>query len=179
MPLSENDVKSELSYAYLHAVAAPAGCECAQGGRHSDNLGIDARLTAAGDFAPAPAHTVFDVYIQLKATSQKLAVVKGRFSYRLEKAQYNKMRLTTVNNQWLLVLLLLPGPAAEWLKTSPQALTLKKCAYWVSLRGAPDPPTGPDDKLTIHIPKRNRFTVDALKKLLVKCSQEQWVTYAG
>jgi hypothetical protein len=105
-------------------------------------------------------------------------LVKGRYSYRLEKAQYNKMRVTTVNNQWLLVLLVLPGPAAQWLKTSPQALTLKKCAYWVSLRGAPDPPAGPDDKLTIHIPKQNRFTADALEKLLVKCAKEQWVTYA-
>ena len=27
-PLSDNDVKSELSYAYLHAVAGRAGCEC-------------------------------------------------------------------------------------------------------------------------------------------------------
>src|SRR4051794_20465282 len=102
MPLADNDIKSELSYAYLHGVAARAGCECHHGGRHSDNLGIDARLTAMGVFAPAPSLTVFDVYVQLKATSQDLAVVRNRFSFRLEKAQYNKMRVTTLNNQWIL-----------------------------------------------------------------------------
>jgi hypothetical protein len=177
MPLADNDIKSELSYAYLHAVAARAGCECQHAGRHSDNLGIDARITAQGDFAPAPSLTLFDVYVQLKATSQNLTVVRNRLSFRIEKSQYDKMRVTTVNNQWLLVVLLLPSAAADWVKASPQALTVKTCAYWVSLREAPAPPTGPDDKMTIHIPKRNRFTVDALRALLVRCSQEDWVTY--
>lgn len=177
MPLADNDIKSELSYAYLHAVAARAGCECQSSSRHSDNLGIDARLTAKGEFTQAPSKTIFDVYVQLKATSQSLPVVRGRYSYRLEKALYDKMRVTTVSNQWILVVLVLPGASADWLKTSAQALTLKRCAYWVSLRGAPAPPDGPDGKLTIHIPKRNRFTADALQAMLVRCSREDWVTY--
>jgi hypothetical protein len=84
---------------------------------------------------------------------------------------------TTVDNQWILVVLILPVAGPEWLKTSHQALTLKKAAYWMSLRGAPPPPTGPDDKLTIHIPKRNRFTREGLESLLVRCAQENWVTY--
>jgi hypothetical protein len=89
------------------------------------------------------------------------------------------MRVTTAGNQWLLMILILPGAAAQWLKTTPQALTLKRCAYWVSLRGAPDPPSGPDDKLTIYVPKANRFTPGALEQLLVSCAKEQWVTYEG
>lgn len=177
MPLSENDIKCELSYAYLHGVAGRAGCECQHSGRISDNLGIDARLTARGVFAPPPSYTLFDVYVQLKATSQNLAVVKNRLSFRLEKAQYDKMRETAVKNQWILVVFVLPELREDWLKTSAQALTLKRCAYWVSLRGAPPPPDGPDDRLTIHIPKRNRFTVAALRDLLVRCSVEDWVTY--
>jgi len=177
MPLADSDIKSELSYAYLHAVAAHAGCACQHSGRHSDNLGIDARLTATDIGAPAPSLSVFDVYVQLNATSQNLAVVQNRLSFRLEKALYNKMRVTNMNNQWILVVLILPGVAADWLKTSTQALTLKRCAYWVSLRGAPAPPDGPDERLTIHIPKRNRFTVAALQALLVRCAQQDWVTY--
>jgi hypothetical protein len=177
MPLADNDIKSELSYAYLHAVAARAGCECHYSRRLSDNLAIDARLTAMGTFAPPPSLTLFDVYVQLKATSQDLPVVRNRFSFRLEKALYNKMRVATVRNQWILVVLILPGAVGDWLRTSSQALTLKKCAYWVSLREAPSPPAGPDDRLTISIPRRNRFTVAALESLLVRCAREDWVTY--
>ena len=47
MSLSENDIKSELSYASLHAIAARAGCECQVSQRHSDNRGI-ARLYRRG-----------------------------------------------------------------------------------------------------------------------------------
>jgi hypothetical protein len=52
MPLHDNDIKSELSYAYLHAVASRAGCECQVAGRHSDNQGIDAVVIGSGDFGP-------------------------------------------------------------------------------------------------------------------------------
>src|SRR5205823_10967480 len=103
------DIKSELSYAYLHAVAACAGCECQMSHRLSDNQGIDARLLAEGDFAPAPSLTVFDVYVQLKATSQDLTVRRGKIAYDLEVEQYEKLRVTTAGNPWLLVLLQLPA----------------------------------------------------------------------
>src|SRR5207248_2745714 len=107
-----------------------------------------------------PARTLFHVLVQLKATSQILTEVKRRLSFRIEKDLYNQMRVDTVDMQWLLVLLVLPGDRAQWLRCSPQALTMKRCAYWVSLRNAPPPPTGPDDRLTIHVPRRNRFTMD-------------------
>jgi len=42
---SSLDIESELSYAYIHAVAAHAGMECCITGHHSDNRGIDARIT--------------------------------------------------------------------------------------------------------------------------------------
>ncbi len=45
-PLSSNDIESELSYAYLHAVASKAGASLQSATRHQDNRGIDAMLTA-------------------------------------------------------------------------------------------------------------------------------------
>lgn len=45
-PLSNNDIENELSYAYLHAVAARSGIGCSLATRHEDNRGIDARLNA-------------------------------------------------------------------------------------------------------------------------------------
>ena len=39
MLLSEKEIESELSYAYLHAVASRAGFACEYAGRHSDRAG--------------------------------------------------------------------------------------------------------------------------------------------
>lgn len=178
MPIPDDDIKSELSYAYLHGVAAQTGCGCQISERLSDNLAIDARITANGIFAPAPSLTVFDIYVQLKATTSPNYISNNRLlSFQLRKSQYDKMRSTTIGNQWILVLLVLPPAKEDWLKVSPTALSIKRCAYWVSLRGAAAPPDGPSDKLTIHVPKRNRFTVASLREILIRCSLEDWVTY--
>ena len=49
-PLSSQNIESELSYAYLHAVASHAGASCSVGSRHEDNTGVDARLVGWGPF---------------------------------------------------------------------------------------------------------------------------------
>lgn len=50
MILTPNNIKAELSYAYLHAVAARGGLECVVAGRHSDGAGVDAILRARERF---------------------------------------------------------------------------------------------------------------------------------
>lgn len=177
MPIPENDIKSELSYAYLHAIATRAGCICESSKRLKDNMGIDVTLTANGEFAPAPSLTMFEIYIQLKATSRTLPQDRRNFSLRIEKSQYDKLRKISVDRQWLLVLLVLPNASGSWLKCSPRCLTLKKCAYWVSLRNAEPPPTDSGDKITIFVPKRNRFTVEFLESLLPKCANGELEVY--
>ncbi|HEV7832484.1 MAG TPA: hypothetical protein VGP09_03725 [Caballeronia sp.] len=55
--------ESELSYAYLHAIASHAGVNCKTSNRHDDNAGIDAMLTGweqAGVTVKIPKHQVFD-----------------------------------------------------------------------------------------------------------------------
>jgi hypothetical protein len=175
MPLSENDIKSELSYAYLHAVAARAGCECQVSLRHSDNRGIDARLMASGNFAPAPSLTQFDLYVQLKATSHQPPSGRGPLPFDLEVEQYNKLRTTTSGNPWLLVVLFLPAASANWLQCSPQALTLRRCAYWVSLYGALA--TTNQETRRVYLPRPNRFHADALQDLLELFAREETVPY--
>lgn len=39
-PLTSENIESELSYAYLHAVASHAGASCEATGRHEDNCGV-------------------------------------------------------------------------------------------------------------------------------------------
>ena len=66
--LAPPNVESELSYAYLHAVASKAGMACRVAGRHEDNNGVDATLTAWGPFNNGGYLSEVDIKVQLKAT---------------------------------------------------------------------------------------------------------------
>ncbi len=70
MLLSEKEIEAELSYAYLHAVAARAGFACDVAGRQSDRAGIDARIHIKERLAPQAVFTDFSIEVQLKATCQ-------------------------------------------------------------------------------------------------------------
>jgi|GEM_PF-6652243 len=50
IPFTDQNVESELSYAYLHAITAHAKVACCVSGRHLDNAGVDAHLTSWGHF---------------------------------------------------------------------------------------------------------------------------------
>ncbi len=90
MLLSDNDIKAELSHAYLHAVASRAGFECWITGRHSDHAGIDAVIRAKERFSAESVFTDFPLEIQLKATSQEPIHKDGRYSFVLPVEHYDK-----------------------------------------------------------------------------------------
>jgi hypothetical protein len=95
--LSQLDIESELSYAYLHAVASRAGMACNIANRHQDNNGIDATLTAWGPFPGGGYLSEVDIKVQLKATIADPKDDGGSLSYFLKGvAQYNDLRTETV-----------------------------------------------------------------------------------
>lgn len=163
MLLSENNIKSELSYAYLHAVAARAGLACDATDRHSDGAGVDAVLRARERFDPASVFTDFTVDVQLKATSANPAVRDGRLSFWLKRDAYDKLRTVGAAAPRLLVVLFLPEDPAEWLVLSEEALVAKRCAYWASLHGAPD---GAESGCTVYLPRENVLDVQPLRRLM-------------
>jgi hypothetical protein len=66
-PLSANNVESELSYAYLHAVASAAGAACSVTTRHEDNSGVDAKIVGWGPFPNGGYRHEVNLKVQLKA----------------------------------------------------------------------------------------------------------------
>jgi len=47
--MTTQNIESELSYAYLHAVCSKAGLSCKYGDRHDDGAGIDAEIIYRGE----------------------------------------------------------------------------------------------------------------------------------
>jgi len=136
--LNENNRKAELSYAYLHAVAAAAGFACGPTHRHLDANSVDAQVDVREKFDPNATLTDFSVQFQLKATSASLPLIDGRFSYALEVDQYDKLRSTAVAIPRIVVLMVLPEDPQDWLTVSADALIARRCARWISLYGVPE-----------------------------------------
>ena len=174
MSLMNTDIESELSYAYLHAVTSHAGFECALSGRHSDNAGIDARIHARGPF-PGPLKDL-TIEVQLKATKQVLTEQSGRLSYPLALGNYNSLRSISTQAQRILVVMQLPNDPASWLAQSQKELAIRRCAHWISLRGAPDSQNTTSH--TVHLPISNLFTVDALRTIIETNSHETMLDHA-
>lgn len=172
---SVQDTESELSVAYLQAIAARNRFSCAISPRTMDNNGIDATLHGVDNFGGVL--TEITLHVQLKATVKQPAIQDGKFSFCLDSIElYNKLRSTTVSVPKILVVLFLPSDQPEWLKHSPEELCIRKCAYWVSLKGAPESTnkTG----ITVYIPERQALSPEELKRIFVLLSHEEELLYA-
>jgi hypothetical protein len=174
--LSENNRKAELSYAYLHAVAAAAGFGCMSADRHMDGAGVDAQINIKEQLDVNSRLTNFSLHIQLKATSQQLPVLPSGISFSLEVAQYHKLRRTDIHIPVFMVLLSLPDDDNDWLEVTADNLVARRCARWVSLRGAAD--TTNQEKISVHVPEINILTPKALRDLARGFSCGEFVTYA-
>jgi hypothetical protein len=176
MLLNETNIKAELSYAYLHALAARAGCSAAVGDRHSDGAGVDAVIRTKERFAPDSILTQFTIDVQLKATSAEATIDdRGRYSFALRLDHYNKLRDLETQAQHILVVLFLPPDPELWLSHSGDGLITRRCAYWVSLRAAPD--SRNKTAQTIQIPGGNHFSSDGLRTLLTRVSRGETIHY--
>lgn len=173
--LTPPNIESELSYAYLHAVASKAGMSCRDGNRHEDNNGIDAQLTAWLPYVSATTLTEVDIKVQLKATIAEPTDDGLNYEYRLQGAnRYNDLRSETIGVARILVVLFLPRNAAEWLNHSPDQLVLRRCAYWQSLRGAPETTAG---SVVVKLPKTQLFSPDQLTQLAGRLSRRDFPIY--
>ena len=91
--------------------------------------------------------------------------------------RYNDLRCNAVSTPRILVVLFLPHDPKEWLSLDENALLLRKCAYWVSLRGAGL--SSNTAAQTVYIPKSQRFDPDGLTALMSLLSHNKVPQYGG
>lgn len=176
--LPSREIESELSYAYVHAVAAKAGMACECKGRHLDANSVDAEITACDDFGPDTLLTDITVHVQLKATFNEAPLRDGKRAYFLQGIdRYNILRRVSTVPYKILVVLFLPKNENEWLDWSAERLILQRRAWWESLRGAPFSEN--DSGLTVYLPESQPFSPDGLKTLMQRLAREEELLYHG
>ena len=143
-----------LSRAYAQAVAARAGYVTAV--YDFDRDGVDLRIQAGGAMRPA-------LELQLKATINLGPPHEGHFRFPLNRRNYDLLRGQTQTPR-LLVVLDLPSDQREWMTITVDELVLRRCAYWLNLKGFEA--TENRRSVTVRIPSGNLFDVDGLRALM-------------
>jgi hypothetical protein len=157
--LSDGDVESGLSIAYVQAIAAQAGYTCGEP-PGPDRDSVDIQIGAGGSMRPK-------LDLQLKA-SVRLQRNGDDLSYPVKLKNYNDLRIETQTPR-LLVILDLPPDRDRWLSVTVEELVIRRAAYWTSLRGMPE--TTNRNSVTIPILARNIFDIGALKGLMEQSRQ--------
>jgi hypothetical protein len=158
-------IQEELSLAYIHAVSARAGCIF----HAPPDFGVDrwiGFLTSMGGERRDLGH---HVGVQAKAT-MRADVSRTHVTYDLDAKNYRDLALPEGLPR-ILVLFVMPPDEAEWLKLTDDELVLRRCAYWMHLRGRP--PTTNREKVRVSIPRANRFDVDALSGPLKRLATDR------
>jgi len=163
MSLTLQNVESELSYAYLHAIAGKAGMSCKPGDRHDDGHGVDVEV----NFRGCTAHrylTHVQLNIQLKATVRPTGDHADYVSYYFQGIErYNKLRREDSDIYKILAVLFLPEDPVAWLNCSTDELTLKRGAYWTCLYGAEDSTNTTGQ--TVYLPRQQLLMPEELIRL--------------
>ena len=152
----ESDVKERLSLGLVTLIAARAGCEVTE--IKVDRTSRDIQISPiAGDIVQIDA--------QLKST---VNLVDGGevMKFDLDVGNYNDLRATMVGNAQILIVVDLHQAAGSWLSASADELVFKKCAYWLSLYGAPA--TNNKSRIRVDIPKGQVFSPAALEDIMAR-----------
>lgn len=155
-----NTQKEEFSYSYIQVISSAAGYAFQRTTTPLDRAGIDLTITGLG----VQGSMGFpQLYVQVKCTSRDVLEEK-RIRYPLKIKNYDELRNNYQYPPLILVVVLVSDNVDDWLHQSEEELCLRRCGYWLSLRGAPA--TQNKGNVTVYLPRENLFTVNALKTLM-------------
>lgn len=158
--LSKNHRQEAMSRAYIQAIAGRCGFSCAF---RDFDYGIDVTVREVAERRGRLVESGFGIDIQAKS-SAAATIENGWLVHDLEVKNYNDLCEPAVGSARILVLLLLPQDEGEWIGFSEESLILRRCSYWLSLKGS-----APSENLStvrIRIPTTNTFSVEALAELM-------------
>jgi hypothetical protein len=153
----------QFSWAYIRAVAAAAGFAADRPELDRDSVDLTISASADSGLMRTPR-----LDLQAKSTAD-LAPPGDRIPHFLKLKNYNDLRVEEVMVPRILVLVLVPDDPLEWLDQTEEQLALRRCGYWISLRGSPE--TENATGVTVKLPRSQLFSVDALKSMLERIDQ--------
>lgn len=151
--------KEQFSRAYVRAVASVAGFALFESGVDDDSIDLTLAERGGGGTVRSPK-----LDAQLKCTSQDvLGETEIRFGIKVKN--YNDLRAEDVLVPRVLAVVLVPGDDPNgWITHSEQEMVMRRCGYWVALRGLP--PTENTGTITVSVPRANVFSPASLQAIM-------------
>lgn len=158
--MTRNQRQEALSRAYVQAVAARAGLSHTP---RATDYGIDLALHAVARRGSRYVETGMVLDVQVKSTT-RAGTEPDAVVYDLDVNSYDDLRDPAAHNPRILVLVVFPPDPADWLTQTEEGLTIRRCAYWLSLEGRE--PTRRVRTVRLRIPRGNVFSPTALRSIL-------------
>ncbi len=157
-----NQQKEQFSSNFVRVVASVAGYALYKPEVDEDSVdwGIAAKGGIGSIYSPR-------LELQLKSTSRDV-MDDHLIRYPLSLKNYNELRVNS-HVPRILVVVLIPENLSDWVVHSEAELSIRHCAYWVSLRGMPE--TQNATTVTIELPRSNQFTVEALSTMIQRIGE--------
>ena len=160
------DTKSQeaISLSYFLAVAATKNI--VTNSKKRDDFSIDLDISKHVTLNTGVVFTA-QINVQLKSTnsSHEYSINEDCITYYLKAKNYNDLVASTAV-PIILALLILPEEESSWVCQDVDKLILRKCMYWVSLKGLPA--TDNSSSVAVKIPLSQVVTGDNLENLLIK-----------
>lgn len=161
----QNFQQEAFSRAYIHAVAAAAGFKYSDGPLPDDDH-VDVTITSRG-----PMGLIRSPKVDIQAKC-KLGTPEGDpISYALDVDDYEGLRYLDYASPRILVVMFVPHDVPLWTAHSEEELMLRYCGYWACLQG--QPPSSNKATVTVHLPRRNTFSVVGLTELMTRIGRRE------
>lgn len=160
-----DDQKEQFSFAYVRAVAAVAQIAVSEPTVDDDSVDLLFQRRGGGGIVRSPR-----VEAQVKCTGAA-SVTAAHVAFPLKIKNYDELRPTDVLVPRILIVVTVPDNLGDWLNHSEQELAMRRCGYWLSLRG--EPATTNTTSVTVQLARANQFTVAELGGLMQRIGNGQ------
>lgn len=160
-----DDQKEQFSFAYARAVAAVAQVVVSEPTVDDDSVDLSFKKKGGGGAVRSP-----QLDVQVKCT-ESANIRADHIAYPLKLKNYDELRPTNLLVPRILIVVTVPDDLVDWLNHSEQELAMRKCGYWVSLRGMAA--TANQTNVTVHLPRANQFTVAQLAQIMQRIGNGQ------
>lgn len=153
--MNPNLRKAQFSLAYIRAVSTVADCQVIIPEVDTDS--VDGQIRG-------PLGIRHSLYFQAKSSTT--ATISGdEVRYSLRRKDYDALRQADAPVH-ILILMLIPLDESDWISQAESDLCLRKCAYWLDLRGMPE--SSNRRTVAVRIPRGQVFDSVQLLGLLDK-----------
>jgi Domain of unknown function (DUF4365) len=158
-----NQRKEQFSLAYIHAVVSVAGYALSDPRVDDDSIDVTILSRQKDGRVSSPR---LDVQVKCTSSHQPSG---GQLTYPLPIKNYRDLIEDNLAVPRLLIVVCVPENGADWIHQTTERLEMRRCGYWLSLRGME--PSASTTTCSVRLPETNIFSVEQITQIMTTLAQ--------